>query len=182
MMRLLKFCTALIFTSAACLAWANATWVDAVLPGAQKTGQGRLTWFGLKVYDAQLWVSNNFDPAQYAQTPVLLELTYLRALNGADIAKRSHQEITKLGLGTEAQRGQWLVEMQRVFPDVKSGDALAGLLQPGRGMQFFRNGKALAQVDDPLFAQSFLAIWLHANTSAPQLRTQLLGATAGTGR
>jgi hypothetical protein len=181
-LRLLRLCMAALLSSAACFAAANANWAADVLPGAQKTGQGRLTWFGLKVYDAQLWSNKTFVPAQYAQTPLLLELTYLRALKGADIAKRSHQEIAKLGLGTEAQRAQWLTQMQRIFPDVKAGDALAGLMEPGDGIKFFRNGQLLDEVNDPLFAQAFFAIWLDANTTAPQLRAQLLGLAAGSGR
>jgi hypothetical protein len=182
-MRLIKlYCAAVLLAGATGLAGASTGWISDVLPGAYKAGQGRLTWFGFKVYDAQLWVGGGFDAVQYAQAPVLLKLTYLRALNGADIAKRSHQEITQLALGTPAQRDQWLAQMQRIFPDVQAGDTLAALIDPGRGIQFFRNSKPLAEVNDVQFAQAFIAIWLDVKTSAPALRTQLLGPAASAGR
>jgi hypothetical protein len=162
-------------------AWAETAWVEQALPGAQKAGHGRLTWLGFKVYDADLWVNSSFKADNYAQEPMLLDLKYLRTLKGADIAKRSKEEISKLGLGTEQQRTQWYGEMKRVFPDVKAGDALAGLHQPGRGVKFFRNGQPLAEVADAQFAQAFFAIWLDAKTSVPDLRKKLLGAKKGAG-
>jgi hypothetical protein len=179
---LLKRFLATVVVAAACVtAWADTAWVAEAFPGAQKAGQGRLTWLGFKVYDAALWVEGDFQPGNYAQEPVLLNLTYLRALKGADIAKRSKDEIAKLGLGTEQQRVQWYEEMKRIFPDVKAGDALAGLHQPGRGIKFFRNGKLLADVTDTQFAQAFIAIWLDTKTTAPALRDKLLGAKKGAG-
>jgi hypothetical protein len=178
---IVKALAALLFALTGALAWANTTWVSEALPGAQKAGQGRLTWLGFKVYDAQLWVDSDFKPTNYAQEPFVLSLTYLRTLKGADIAKRSKDEIAKLGLGTEAQRMRWYEEMKRVFPDVKAGDALAGLHQPGKGVKFFSNGKAIAEVADPQFAQAFFAIWLDANTTVPALRDKLLGSKKGAG-
>jgi hypothetical protein len=170
---------ALIAIVLACLsasAWADAAWVQEAFPGAKKSGQGRLTWLGFKVYDADLWVDADFQAERYAAEPMLLNLTYLRDFKGADIAKRSKEEMVKLGLGSDQQRLQWYERMKQVFPDIKAGEALAGLYQPGKGVKFFRNGKALADVGDAEFAQAFMAIWLDAKTTAPALRKKLIGA------
>ena len=83
--------------AAVCTAWVPAAlaqadapaWLRAELPGARLVGQGRLTFFGLKVYDARLWAAPAFDPARFEQQPFALALSYLRGLKGPLIAERS---------------------------------------------------------------------------------------------
>jgi Chalcone isomerase-like len=180
-MRLTHALAALLFGLTSAFAHADVAWVADALPGAQKAGHARLTYFGFKVYDADLWVDADFKPTSFSSEPMLLNLTYLRTLKGADIAKRSKDEMAKLGRGTPEQRVQWYEKMKTVFPDVKAGDALGGLHQPGKGVKFFRNGKVLAEVDDPQFAEAFFAIWLDAKTSIPEFRKKLLSSKKGSG-
>ena len=80
----------------------------------------------------------------------------------------------KIGAGSEAQRAAWLEKMRSIFPDVRDGSRLGGVFLPGRGVRFYRDGKELALVDDPAFAQAFFGIWLDPATSAPKLRAALL--------
>src|SRR5512141_3284102 len=68
-----------------------------VLPGARLAGQGRLTWWGLEVYDARLWVPPGFAAADFADHPFALELRYLRELRGAAIAQHSIDEMRRAG-------------------------------------------------------------------------------------
>ncbi|MGL4575743.1 MAG: chalcone isomerase family protein [Burkholderiaceae bacterium] len=180
-MRVTHIIAAFAISLASTFAYADTAWVADALPGAQKAGHARLTYLGFKVYDADLWVDADFTPASFSNEPMLLNLTYLRRLKGADIAKRSKDEMAKLGRGTPEQRAQWYEEMKKVFPDVKAGDALGGLHQPGKGVKFFRNGKVLAEVDDPQFAEAFFAIWLDTKTSIPDFRKKLLGSKKGSG-
>ena len=49
-------------------------------PAAQLRGQGRLTFFGLHVYDARLWVAPGFVAERFADQPLALELDYARTL------------------------------------------------------------------------------------------------------
>lgn len=138
----------------------------------QRLGEGTLRWFGLKVYDATLWAAGGV--ADFS-APLRLELRYARALSGAAIAERSDEEIAQLGYGTPQQRASWLHAMQRLFPDVAAGDALAGEHLPGRGARFTRNGRPLGEIADPAFSRAFFSIWLDPRTRAPALRAQLLG-------
>jgi hypothetical protein len=142
---------------------------------ARPLGAGRLTWFGLHVYDAQLFVSNGFNAADPAARPLALELTYARALSGKAIAQRSYDEIVKLAIGSDAQRTRWRSEMTAIFPDVKSGQRLAGIYRPEAPTRFYLDGRFLGEVADPAFGRAFFAIWLDPRTSAPQLRNRLLG-------
>jgi hypothetical protein len=144
---------------------------------ARPLGAGRLTWFGLHVYDAQLFVSSGFDPANPSAKPLALELTYARALSGKAIADRSYDEIVKLAIGSDAQRTRWRGEMAAIFPDVKGGQRLAGIYRPDAPTRFYLDGRYLGEVTDPAFGRAFFAIWLDPRTSAPQLRSRLLGGT-----
>jgi len=149
--------------------------VGRALGDARAAGSGRLTWFGLHVYDARLYVpAGGIDPRRYAEHPFALELTYARTLAGRAIAERSSAEIARLGLGTEEQRARWLQAMTALFPDVRSGQRLAGVHVPLRGTEFYLDGRLLGRIDDPAFGAAFFAIWLDARTVAPDLRASLL--------
>lgn len=148
--------------------------VQAQLPQAKSAGATRMRFFGISIYDAQLWVTPGFDAAQYASQPLALELRYLRSLKGASIAERSVQEMRRGGPLDAATEQRWLQAMQQAFPDVQEGDRLTGLYTPGAGTRFFFNGKPHATVADPAFGPPFFGIWLAPWTSEPRLRGELL--------
>ena len=137
-------------------------------------GTGRLTWFGLHVYDAALYVPARFEPAEPTAHSFVLELTYARRLDGKGIAGASRDEIERLGFGTEAQRARWHEQMAKLFPDVEKGRRLAGVNLPGVGARFYFDGRFLGSIDEPAFSQAFFAIWLDDRTRSPQLRDGLL--------
>ncbi len=158
----------------ACLplgAWAQ----PAQLPGARLLGQGQLTFFGLSIYNAKLWVTDAFKADDFTQSPLALELDYARALDGLKIAERSLVEMKRVGEVSEDKATAWLAAMKQVFPDVNKGDRITGLYQPGAGMRFLLNGKPQGEVRDPAFAALFIGIWLSPRTSEPKLRQALLG-------
>ena len=146
---------------------------------ARVSGEGRFTFLGLKVYDARLWIGRGFDPRRLTDGPFALELTYLRRFEGRAIAERSLAEIEKLGIGSATQRAAWLAELQRLLPDVASGDRLTGVWRPGQGTTFLRNDRPVGRVDDPSFAHAFFSIWLDPRTPAPALRRALLAGAPG---
>ena len=151
-------------------------WLRAGVPGATLVGQGRLTFFGLKVYDARLWAAPGFDAVRFEQQPFALALSYLRGLKGALIAERSLKEMRPLPGFDASREAVWLDRMTELFPDVGDGDTLVGLHLPGVGARFVLNGQVRGQVDDPLFARLFFGIWLSPQTSEPALRQALLGS------
>jgi hypothetical protein len=149
--------------------------VGRALGDARPAGSGRLTWFGLHVYDARLFVPRTgFDARRFADHPFALELTYARKLQGRAIAERSEAEIAKLGIGTEAQRARWRQAMAALFPDVQAGQRLAGVHVPGQATEFYFDGRPIGRIDDPAFGAAFFGIWLDARTTAPDLRASLL--------
>lgn len=150
------------------------------LPGSRLRGEGKLRFFGLGIYQARLWTSSSFRADQALDHPVVLELTYLRDFEGGSIAQRSLDEMRRAGSLSEAQAQRWLAAMRRVFPDVRSGERVTGLHQPGQGVSFWIDGRPLGEIADPEFGRRFLGIWLSPSTSQPGLRLSLLGlATSG---
>lgn len=152
--------------------------VSTQLSGAQLAGTARMRFFGLDIYDATLWVTPGFRAERYAQTPLALELSYLRSLSGQAIAERSLKEMRRSADITPAQAQRWLADMQAAFPDVNAGDRLTGLHSPGVGARFWLNGQPRADIRDAEFSRLFFGIWLAPATSEPQLRSQLLARAA----
>ena len=148
--------------------------VAEAVPGAIFSGSARMRFLGFDVYDSALWVAPGFKAASYAQSALILELTYLRSLGGQAIAKRSISEMRRSGPISAEQEQRWLAAMQQSFPDVKSGDRITGVHNPVSGARFWFNGLARAPINDAEFSRLFFGIWLSSATSEPALRTALL--------
>ena len=153
------------------LAGAAPAHIDDNLAQARLAGKGSYTWFGLTIYEAELWVG---EQGYRADLPFVLDLRYARKLDGAKIAEASAEQMEKIGAGSAAQRARWLARMKTIFPDVKEGTHISGVFVPGGGARFYLDGKALASVPEPEFARAFFGIWLDPATSARSLRSALL--------
>ena len=149
---------------------------NGIAPHYSAVGSGRLRFFGLHVYDAQLWAAPGVAVTtdNYASTALALTLTYARTLYGKAIAERSLKEMQGVATVSDTQAQQWLATMMRLFPDVNEDDQLTGVYTPTQGAAFWLNGRLLGQVPDPAFARAFFGIWLDARSSEPALRAQLL--------
>ncbi len=150
--------------------------VKEALPEARQLGQTRLRVWGFQIYDARLWASPNFEATRYTSQPAALELSYLRDFEAKAIAERSIQEMRRSASISTEQENRWLSEMQRVFPNIKTGDRLLGIHQPGQGARFWFNGQTRGEIRDAEFAKLFFGIWLSPKTSEPAMREALLGA------
>lgn len=167
-------CASPAHTSTATLPPAVAA--DAGAP-LQPTGRGRMTFWGLSVYDAALWAAPAFRPEDFAAHPFVLELQYLRDFSAEDIARVSLEQMRRHGRFDEAQAARWQAQLAALLPPVRRGDRIAGLNLPGQGARFFHNGRPVGDVPDGQFARLFFAIWLGEATSEPALRQALLART-----
>ena len=145
------------------------------ISNARSVGTGRLTVWGFQVYDARLWAAPEFSAEGYERASFALEVTYLRSFDSGVIAERSLKEMRSIGSMSEQQSAQWLSQMRKIFPGIAKGDRLVGLHKPGEGAAFSVNGKPVGEIRDPEFGRLFFGIWLSPQTSAPQLRRELLG-------
>ncbi|WP_426195738.1 chalcone isomerase family protein [Massilia sp. DWR3-1-1] len=149
--------------------------IEAAVPQARVAGSGLFTYFGLKIYTAELLVgAAGYRP----DAPFALDLRYERSLKGKKIAQASVEQMEKIGAGSPAQRQQWLGQMAAIFPDVVAGEHLTGINIPAVGARFYRDGVAIGAIDDVQFARAFFGIWLDPASTAPALRQALLRQAA----
>lgn len=137
-----------------------------------EVGAGTLRFMGFHLYDGRLWSP---DGRWRADAPFALELIYARSFDGTDIARRSIDEIRRLGGHDEATLARWETQLKRLFPDVKPGDRLTGVRLPGAGARFYAGDRLTGAIRDEALAEAFFGIWLDARTRAPDLRRKLLG-------
>ncbi|NYE59956.1 hypothetical protein FHW58_001108 [Duganella sp. 1224] len=146
----------------------------AVLPQAQALGGGDLTFFGLRIYRATLWsASRPFDATQ----PFALQLSYYRSISRGRLVSTSMGEIRRLARAPipDATMARWESVLAGAFVDVKEGDELTGVYQPGRGMQLYDRQRLLAEVEDDALARAFFDIWLNPDSRDQKLRQRLMG-------
>lgn len=134
-------------------------------------GEARLDWLFRTIYEARLYAANpGFRfPATQAY---LLELEYRLSIKGTRIAAETLKQWQAQGV--EAAPA-WAGLLEKLLPDVASGDRLAlQVAANGHGTLLF-NGSPLARLEDPDFVAAFAGIWLADSTTRPDLRRQLLG-------
>jgi len=152
--------------------------IQRAIADARLAGQGSFRWFGLLIYDAQLWVgSQGYQAEAPDNAPFALDLRYARSFDSDSIAETSIEEMKKTGSASDEQYSQWLRQMKSLFKNVVKGTHITGVYLPNHGARFFLDGKALGEIPDPQFAHAFFSIWLSPNTSAAALRKKLLAHT-----
>jgi hypothetical protein len=141
----------------------------------KEVGRGRLTWFGLRIYEASLWSPDGqfggFEPGR----PVALSLAYERGFSRADLIKITTGEFARLGLADEPARMRWSAALGALWRDVGPGDTLTALVVPGGATRFYDGARLLGAIEDPAFGPAYLSIWLDARSAVRDLRAQLLG-------
>jgi len=155
--------------------------VSAALAEKQAVASTRLRVWGFEVYDARLWARPGFELTRFEDQPFALELAYLRSFKGADIARRSIDEMRQTGALDEADAARWLAAMTALFPDVQRGDRITGVHVPGTGARFYLNDRLLGEVVEDRFSRRFFGIWLSERTSQPRMRDALLAQLQGQG-
>lgn len=141
------------------------------LSSAKLQGSGRLTWWGLHIYDAAFYRVGGLSSPEFA-----LDMRYQRSFSGKSIANRSVEEMKRIGVPDD-QATSWGKELTAILPNVEPGQSLTAIYNPKQGTTFYFEGKQIAQIPGAEFPKAFFGIWLDPKTSAPKLRTELLGQT-----
>ncbi|UOD49754.1 chalcone isomerase family protein [Orrella daihaiensis] len=139
-------------------------------------GQGLFTWSVFRVYRAALHIAGECFAADQIYA---LDLNYLRNVTAEQIAQTSVDEMQRIA-DVDAQTAErWGELLVGILPDVKLGDRLIGVFEPGVGVAFFNRDGVLGEIRDPAFVIAFAAVWLDEQTRAPALRAKLLGLEQG---
>ncbi len=153
--------------------------VVADVPSLQLLGDAPFRKMLFHVYDASLWTRG----AQWSgDAPFALDIRYAMRIRGSDLARRSVEEMRRLGYSDATELARWEAAMARIFPDIVPGDRLVGASIPGEGARFYGAAGALGAIGEPRFARAFFDIWLDERTSEPGLRRRLLRLDEGAPR
>ncbi len=145
-----------------------------LIPEAKLVGKGRFEYLFWDIYDAYLYAPNGeFDDDK----PFALTLSYLRDVEGREIAKRSVKEMSEQKLCESNKFADWEDRMATIFPDISEGQAITGVRDKNQSARFYLDGEVIGVITEAEFTRCFFAIWLSERTSEPELRKKLLGTT-----
>ncbi len=157
--------------------------IKSPLPGAVKDqwqdfemlGQTTLKRFGLHIYDASFWMSEDKSTDYLNKNTCALSITYARNIRAQQLLSSTRKEWERLGFTGKYPIEAWLTILKNIWPDVKKGDQLVIVSTPEGKSTFYNNLKPLGTVEDSEFGAAFLAIWLDENSRFKKNRKELLG-------
>ncbi len=142
------------------------------LAAMELVGEARMQALFWNIYDAQLYAP---DGTWSGEGSYALSLTYLRDLEGRQIAERSIQEIRGQGFADERTLARWYELLVAIIPDVRDQDEIVGVADDDAHTRFYLDGELIGEIPEPAFTRAFFSIWLGEKSSQPRLRDQLLG-------
>lgn len=125
-----------------------------------------LTWWGFKVYKAEVWTPKSSKPDFTKE--ILLHIEYQRDFDAEDLLSSTYDEWERLGLIVNGKSKVWLKQLEKIWPDVKKRDTLTTYLN-GDTTSFYQGKKLLGKVKDKEFGSRFLKIWLHEKSKTSDL-------------
>jgi Chalcone isomerase-like len=145
--------------------------VQSQAPGIRPLGRGRQTLWGVRVYDATLWVvGDRFTPTQ----PHALDVEASKSVSADTLVNHAMGEMRRLNLGDASQLASWLPEMRRLIPNVKSGDQIVVFCPSEAKTEAYYNGRMQGEVDDATLCAAIMNVWLHPASQNQVLRKSLL--------
>ena len=152
------------------------SFADAVITSAldspELVGSGQYRAMLMKIYEAELYTNDGeFDMLR----PFALKLIYSRKLKGDAISDKSMDLIRRQGVEDEMLLEDWHFQLNDIFPDVENGTEIVGVHEAGVGARFYVDGALVGSIVDPALCENFFGIWFAEDTSAPKLRSALLG-------
>jgi hypothetical protein len=145
--------------------------VSKMAPNLHPLGTGSHSLWGIRVYDASLWViSNKWNPGE----PHALDVRVQRAVPADKLVNAGVAEMARLEVGNAPKRKVWKSELISVIPNLNKGDRMVAFCAPNHKTYFYLNGTGRGEIDDPSFGPGFFSIWLDPRTANHALRKSLL--------
>ena len=160
---------------------------EEVQAGASKlvlngVGLRQATIFKVNVYVAALYTAKkSTDPNVIldAAVPKELVLQFVRDVGAADISKGWNEGFEKNAKTKLPSLSDRIATLNSWMSDIKSGQRVTFVYQPGTGVQVDVNGTAKGTLKGDDFADAFFAIWLGAEPPNPEIKAGLLGGACG---
>jgi Chalcone isomerase-like len=140
-------------------------------PGMHPFGKARHTLWGIRVYDATLWIVGQHWSAD---EPQALDIEPARTVSAEALVKNAIAEMRDLKVGDESKLRMWQAEMRKVIPSVKEGDQVVIFCSSSNRTFVYFNDSGLGEIDDPSFCPAVMSVWLHPQTKYQSVRKSLL--------
>jgi hypothetical protein len=141
-------------------------------PGMHPFGKGRHSLWGIRMYDATLWI---VGPQWSAAAPHALDIEPGRDVPADTLVKNAIAELRDLKVGDARQLGIWQAELKKLIPNVKKGDQVIIFCSDTNRTLAYLNNSSTGEVDDPSFCPAIMSVWLHPQTKHQAVRKSLLG-------
>ncbi|MCM2267915.1 MAG: chalcone isomerase family protein [Elusimicrobiales bacterium] len=141
-------------------------------------GVGLRTKVVFKVYVAGLYLerpSSDGLAISASEQHKLMDLVFLRAVDGADVAKAISDGFSNNAGEVLPAIKERIAMFEKLIPSVKKGDKLSFVCRPGAGVEVLANGKTAGAIEGKDFAEALLRVWLGPKPSDKALQAGLLG-------
>jgi hypothetical protein len=145
-------------------------------------GLRQATVFKVNVYVAALYVvKKSADPNAIldAAVPKELVLQFVRDVGASDISKGWSEGFEKNAKAHLPALNDRIAMLNSWMSDVKSGQRVTFVYQPGSGVQVDVNGTLKGTLKGDDFANAFFSIWLGVEPPNPEIKAGLLGGACG---
>lgn len=128
---------------------------DLTMP--ERIGSADLSWFGLKLYTADLYTERGaeFDWSD----PFRLDLTYSREFSSAALVKATLVELERTE-GARADHAEIEEGLALCFRQVAKGDVFSAMALEQNSVRLFLNGIETCTLEHEDIRRRFLGIWL----------------------
>jgi len=145
--------------------------VVSTTPGMHPLGKGRHTLWGIRMYDATLWI---VGPRWSETAPHALDLEPGRSVPADTLVTNAIAEMRNLKVGDESKLRIWQTELRKIVPNVKEGDQFVIFCSDSNRTSAYLKGSSRGEVDDPSFCPAIMSVWLHPQTKHQAMRKSLL--------
>ena len=138
-----------------------------------KTGEATFSILFWDLYNSQLRTTSGRYPISIEHEALIFQIRYLADISKDNLIMRTIEQWQHQGISAAIYQ-QYIEKLATIWPNIKKGDRLAMLMQKNKSAFYF-NDRYIGAIDDDVFGQLFVNIWLADSTSEPSLRAQLLG-------
>lgn len=145
-------------------------------------GLREATIFKVDVYVAALYVtqtSRDSGTILNSNTPKEIILHFVRDVDRADVNKGWQEGFEKNAEGALAALKERIEAFKGLMPDMKTGQRLRLVYEPGAGVQVDVNNSVKGTIKGDDFARALFSIWLGPHPPNPELTAGLLGGPCG---
>lgn len=138
-----------------------------------KTGEASFSFLFWDIYRSQLQTTSGRYPIAIEREQLIFQIHYFTEISNDNLIMRTVEQWQHQGISKDIYH-QYIEKLTTIWPNIEKGDRLAMLMQKNKS-SFYFNDQYIGAINDNVFGQLFINIWLDQSTSEPSLRAQLLG-------